>query len=121
MLPYLLHFNFRLSFYEMSSLSAALVTEGLEKIINELEELGVESSEDLKLLDNDTIQELKFNVIQKKKLNALVEKLQSSVQEGAETKHATQVLESSGELIVESPNKVKLFIVVYYSLPSRIF
>ena len=62
----------------MSSLSTVLKTAGLEKIISQLEELGVETPDDIKLLDNDMIQELKINYIQKKKLDALVEELQSS-------------------------------------------
>ena len=62
----------------MSSLSTVLKTAGLEKIISQLEELGVETPDDIKLLGNDMIQELKINYIQKKKLDSLVEELQTS-------------------------------------------
>ena len=56
----------------MESLANALKNVGLEKIKAKLLDLGVESLEDLTLLDEDTIQQLQLTYIQRRKLNTLI-------------------------------------------------
>ena len=63
------------------SLLTILKAMGLEMLLLPLEELGVETPDDLQLLEEDAIQELKGNYIQKKKLKVLIEQHKSSGQE----------------------------------------
>ena len=62
----------------MSKLLEILKAAGLQILLQPLEELGVETPDDLQLLEDDAIQELQFNYVQKKKLKTLIEKLKSS-------------------------------------------
>ena len=62
----------------MSKLLEILKAAGLQTLFQPLVELGVETPDDLQLLEEDAIQELQVNYIQKKKLKALIEEHKSS-------------------------------------------
>ena len=99
----------------MSSLSTALRTAGLGQIISQLEELGVETPDDLELLDSDTIQGLEINFIQKKKLSSLVENMQSSGRNGDDVERSDNVVTTRKRIKQEPSEKQQVCCVNSYN------